>query len=170
MKKFAVLFITVMMLFSISAWAQETTERNYAPEAGTGWMTVDIHGEPVELEFTEASKGLSGTTYVFESKAYRVSIVFDRQIKAGEAMGENAINSIEIVSHTASTSGYYFTKKTKDVPVDCEVMLEKKAEDGIWQGTFRVMAHTADRWLGDMKPGLIADLALENGEFCFCEE
>lgn len=168
MKKLAALLLTMMLLFTAAAFAEK--ERNYEPEAGTGWMTVDIHGEPVELEFVEASKGLSGNTYVFQSEEYRVSIVFDRKIEAGKEMGENAINSIEVLSYTGQTAGYYFTKKSKDASVDCSVMMEKKAEDGLWQGTFRVMAHTADRWLGDMKPGLIQDLAFENGEFCFCEE
>ena len=47
--------------------------------------------------------------------------------------------------------------------------MEKIDEDGLWQGTFSVTVNSADRWLGDMKPGIIAELELENGEFCFCE-
>lgn len=170
MKKLIVLFLTTVMLLGVSAFAEKNEKRNYEPEAGQGWMTVNIYGEPVELEFAEASKGLSGTTYIFQSEQYRVSIVFDRKLEVGKEMGENAINSIEVLSYTDATSGYYFTKKSKETPVDCEVMLEKKEDNGLWQGTFRVMVHTADRWLGDMKPGLIEDLAFENGEFCFCEK
>lgn len=47
--------------------------------------------------------------------------------------------------------------------------MEKIDEDGIWQGTFSVTVLSADRWLGDMKPGIIAELEFENGEFCFCK-
>ncbi len=87
----------------------------------------------------------------------------------GVTAGENSINSIEILSHVTETSGCYFTKKSSRNNVDSEVTLEKMDEDGLWQGTFRVTATAADRWLGDMKPGIIAELKLENGEFCFCE-
>ena len=84
-------------------------------------------------------------------------------------MGENSINSIEVQSHVDTTSGYYFSKKSGDVSVNSEVTMEKVDEDGLWQGTFSVTVLSADRWLGDMKPGIIAELEFENGEFCFCE-
>lgn len=169
MKRIMALLLAVMFVCSFAAFAEETAERNYAPEAGTGWMAVEIHGKPEELAFVEGTKSLSGTTYVFENEDYRISIVFDRKLEVGVTAGENSINSIEILSHVTETSGYYFTKKSSGNNVDSEVTLEKMDEDGLWQGTFRVTATTADRWLGDMKPGIIAELKLENGEFCFCE-
>ena len=68
-----------------------------------------------------------------------------------------------------NTSGYYFSKKSPSAAVDSEVTLQQGGENGIWQATFRVTVNSADRWLGDMKPGLISELPLENGEFCFCK-
>ena len=179
MKKIIAMLLAIMMLGGISAFAEETAvtedtaaieaDRNYAPESGTGWMSVDIHGEHEELTYVESVRSLSGTTYIFENDDYRVSIVFDRNLEVGVTMGENSINSIEVQSQVSATSGYYFTKKSGDVAVSSEVTMEKMDEDGIWQGAFSVTVLSADRWLGDMKPGIIAELEFENGEFCFCK-
>lgn len=173
MKKIIALLLAIMMLCGITAFAEEAAvdeaDRNYAPESGTGWMSVDIHGEHEELTYVESVRSLSGSTYIFENDDYRVSIVFDRDLEVGVTMGENSINSIEVQSHVTATSGYYFTKKSGDAAVNSEVTMEKIDEDGIWQGTFSVTVLSADRWLGDMKPGIIAELELENGEFCFCK-
>ena len=172
MKKIVTLLLAIAMLCGLAAFAEEAatdTERNYAPESGTGWMLVDIHGQTEELAYVESVRSLTGATYVFENDDYRVSIVLDRDLEAGVTMGENSINSIEIQSHLDSTSGYYFSKKSSSDVVNSEVTMEKIDEDGLWQGTFSVTVNSADRWLGDMKPGIIAELELENGEFCFCE-
>lgn len=172
MKKIVALLLAIAMLCSMTVFAlaeavEAPAERNYAPEAGTGWMIVDICGETQELAFVEAVRGLTGVTYVFENNAYSISIVLDRKLKVGETMGENAINSIEVLSHTSKTSGYYFTKKSSSVKVNSEVTMAKIDEDGLYQGTFKVDVTTADRWLGDAKPGILPVLNLTNGEFCF---
>lgn len=172
MKKFVAMMLALVMLCCMTVVAmaeavEAPAERNYAPEAGTGWMIVDVYGEPQELAFVEAVRGLTGETLVFENSAYRVSIVLDRKLKVGETMGENSINSIEVLSHVGKTSGYYFTKKSSSVKVNSEVTMAKINEDGLYQGTFKVVVTTADRWLGDTKPGIIAELDFTNGEFCF---
>lgn len=114
MKKIIALLLAIMMLCGITAFAEEAAvdeaDRNYAPESGTGWMSVDIHGEHEELTYVESVRSLSGTTYIFENDDYRVSIVFDRDLEVGVTMGENSINSIEVQSHVTATSGYYFTR------------------------------------------------------------
>lgn len=165
MKKLCAIMAIVLCLLSAFACA----EADYAPESGTGWMKVDIYGELQELSFKEVAKGMSGDTFIFENDNYTVSIIFDKKLEVGVTGGENSVKQIEVYSRLTNTSGYYFSKKSPSVSVDSEVTLQKKAEDGVWQGTFRVTVLTADRWLGDMKPGLIAELPLENGEFCFCE-
>lgn len=165
MKKLCAIFAIVLCLLTAFACA----EPDYAPESGTGWMKVDIYDEPQELSFKGISKGMSGEVFIFENETYTVSIVLDKKLEVGVTGGENSIKQIEVYSHATNTSGYYFTKKSSSASVDSEVTLQKKAEDGVWQGNFRVTVLTADRWLGDMKPGLIAELPLENGEFCFCE-
>lgn len=52
MKKIIALLLAIMMLCGITAFAEEAAvdeaDRNYAPESGTGWMSVDIHGEHEE--------------------------------------------------------------------------------------------------------------------------
>lgn len=85
-------------------------------------------------------------------------------------MGENSINSIEVQSHVTATSGYYFTKKSGDAAVNSEVTMEKIDEDGIWQGTFSVTVLSADRWLGDMKPGIIASSSLKTANSASANE
>ena len=102
MKKIVTLLLAIAMLCGLAAFAEEAatdTERNYAPESGTGWMIVDIHGQTEELAYVESVRSLTGATYVFENDDYRVSIVLDRDLEAGVTMGENSINSIEIQSH-----------------------------------------------------------------------
>ena len=85
MKKIIALLLAIMMLCGITAFAEEAAvdeaDRNYAPESGTGWMSVDIHGEHEELTYVESVRSLSGTTYIFENDDYRVSIVFDRDLE-----------------------------------------------------------------------------------------
>ena len=52
------LLLAIMMLCGITAFAEEAAvdeaDRNYAPESGTGWMSVDIHGEHEELTYVES--------------------------------------------------------------------------------------------------------------------
>lgn len=70
MKKIIALLLAIMMLCGITAFAEEAAvdeaDRNYAPESGTGWMSVDIHGEHEELTYVESVRSLSGSTYIFE--------------------------------------------------------------------------------------------------------
>lgn len=65
MKKIIALLLAIMMLCGITAFAEEAAvdeaDRNYAPESGTGWMSVDIHGEHEELTYVESVRSLSGT-------------------------------------------------------------------------------------------------------------
>ncbi|MDO4547784.1 MAG: hypothetical protein Q4D04_06800 [Clostridia bacterium] len=165
----SLILITVMMLTGSVVFAEEATQRNYAPESGSGWLVAEIYGEPVELAYTGSTKSMTGTSHAFESEDYSISIAFDRKIEVGVTMGENSVNQIELISSYTPTEGYYFTKKSSSVSVDSEVLLEKMGEDGIWQGTFRVTVNPGDRWVGDMRPGIIAGLDIENAEFCFCE-
>ncbi len=166
MKKLCTLLAIVLCLFTAFACAEEA---NYAPESGTGWMKVDIYGEPQELAFKEISKGMGGETIIFENENYSISFVLEKKLEVGVTAGENSIKQIEVFSHVTNTSGYYFSKKSPSAAVDSEVTLQQGGENGIWQATFRVTVNSADRWLGDMKPGLISELPLENGEFCFCK-
>ena len=82
MKKIIALLMALMMLCGVAALAEEAAtteeavvevERNYAPESGTGWMSVDIHGVHEELTYVESVRSLSGATYIFENEDYRVS-------------------------------------------------------------------------------------------------
>ena len=62
MKKIIALLLAIMMLCGITAFAEEAAvdeaDRNYAPESGTGWMSVDIHGEHEELTYVESVRSL----------------------------------------------------------------------------------------------------------------
>lgn len=173
MKKALIWCMLLVLALGGAARAEEVAEahvRDYEPAAGTGWMVVEIYGETIEMEYTGFTKGMTGTTYSFAGGGYTLSIMFDSKLKEGETGGENSVKQLEIVSSLSATSGYYFVKKATGKAVDSEVTLVKKDHEGLWQGTFRVMAHPGDRYLGDSKPGIIEDLLLENGEFCFRAE
>lgn len=150
--------------------AEETKEdRNYNPESGTGWLCAEINGEPVELEFKSCTKGMTGTTYSFESKEYTMAIVFNKALKVDEEMEGNAITQIEVISSVSSSAGYYFSKKTSKTDVESTVKLVQKTDEGLLQGEFSATVLTAERYVGDSKPGILPELEITAGEFCFCE-
>lgn len=151
------------------AAAEETVERNHNPEAGTGWLTVDINGEPEEFELKYVTIGLTGKTCHFESDGYTMSFILSKDLAVGETMGTNSIYQIDLLSSEEATSGYYFAKKTVKADVDSEVTLSQKTEDGLVDGTFKVTVNSAERYVGDARPGIQESLVLENGEFCFHE-
>lgn len=149
--------------------AVSSEERNYSPESGTGWMCGEINGESVEFEFTGIGKGLTGNTYNFQSEEYDLAVTFNKDLEVDKEMKENSIIQIEIMSHNEATSGYYFAKKTVRANVDSTVTLLQKTEEGLMQGEFEVTLLSADRYVGDTRPGILPELKISAGEFCFCE-
>lgn len=146
----------------------EAADRDYNPEAGAGWLAAEINDEPVEFEFESAAKGMTGTTYTFKSEKFSVSLMFNKSLEVGEEMDKNAITQIEVVSSDNASSGYYFVKKSSGQDVESTVTLEK-SEDGLVQGTFTVTVPTAERYVGDNRPGILEELVFTEGEFCFHE-
>lgn len=177
---FVVLALTTMML-GTTAFAAETetvseqsteaadAEKNYDPEEGTGWLTAKINDKEVEFEYENKTTGMTGTTYNFESDDFTLSIVFNKALEIGTEMDGNAITQIEVVSSDAASSGYYFSKKSTGNDVDSKVLLKEKSDDGLVQGEFSVKVLTADRYVGDNKPGILPELDFTDGEFCFRE-
>ncbi|MDO4274268.1 MAG: hypothetical protein Q4D16_11400 [Eubacteriales bacterium] len=143
-------------------------DRNYDPEAGTGWLAADLNEEPVEFEFDSAAKGMTGTTYTFKSENFTMTFMLNKSLEVGTEMDKNAITQIEVVSSDKASVGYYFVKKSPGQDVDSTVTLEK-SEDGLVQGTFTVTVPTAERYVGDNKPGILEQLVFTEGEFCFHE-
>ena len=45
--------------------------------------------------------------------------------------------------------------------------LKEKTDDGLLQGEFTVTVPTAERYVGDNKPGILPELKFTKGEFCF---
>ena len=150
------------------AGSEETEERNYAPESGTGWLAAKINDNPVELEFTGESKGMTGTIYSFESEDYTVNIMLNKSLKAGEAMEENAVSQIEVLSREKSSVGYYFTKKSSGTDVESTAALAETDREDLVQAEFTVTVPAAERYVGDFKPGILPELVFTEGEFCFC--
>lgn len=183
MKKImAMLALTSMLMGSCCVMAEESKpaetaveaedlkeERNYSPESGTGWLCAEINGEPVEFEFKSFTKGMTGTTYSFEGEGYTMAIVFNKALEVDETMEENAITQIEVISSLTATSGYYFSKKSSKNDVESTVKLVQKTDDGLMQGEFSVTVLSGDRYVGDSKPGILPELEITDGEFCFCE-
>lgn len=167
MKKICLILVIALLMLACGAIAEDA--RDTSPEPGTGWLDVEIHGAPVSFVYTGHAAGMTGDTYSFESDAYTLSIMFDKKLEVGVAASENAVQQIELISHDEATSGYYFTKKSSSAAVDSEVLLEQKTDEGLYQGTFKVTVHPGDRWVGDMRPGIIEDLVLDNGAFCFAK-
>lgn len=151
------------------ATAEVETEAAEGAENEKGWLTVDINGEPEEFELQFVTVGLTGKTYHFESDGFTMSIVFDQDLAVGETMGTNSIYQIDLLSSEEDSSGYYFSKKTVTADVDSEVTLSQKTDDGLLEGTFRVTVPTAERYVGDARPGMLEQLTLENGEFSLHE-
>lgn len=151
------------------ATAEEAVERNYAPEAGTGWLVAKINGEDVELEFESATKGMTGKTYSFASEEYEINLMLNKSLKVGEEMEENAITQIEVLSHVESSYGYYFTKKSPGAAVVSTVTLAETENEDMMQGEFTVTVPSGDRYVGDFRPGILPELVFTEGEFCFCE-
>ncbi len=157
------------MLLGVSAGAAEAVERDYAPEEGKGWMVVEINGEEVEFEYTGSTKGMTGTTHNFKADEYTIALVFNKKLEIGKEMETNAIAQIEIMSHATADNGYYFAKKAAGKDVVSTVTLAEAQSEDIMQGEFTVTVPTADRYVGDNKPGILPELELTEGEFCFFE-
>ena len=174
------LALTTMML-GTTAFAAETelpeaqeteaeaSERNYGPEEGTGWLVAKINDKEVEFEYESKTSGMTGTTYSFEAEDFTLSFVLNKALEVGTEMDENAITQIEVVSSDAASVGYYFSKKSTGSNVDSKVTLGEKSEDGLLKGEFSVKVLTADRYVGDNKPGILPELDFTDGEFCFRE-
>lgn len=147
----------------------EKVERNENPEEGTGWLAAKLGEEEVDLEYTGMTSGITGTTYNFDSEDYTIAIIFDKSLEVGKETETNAITQIEVMSREASSSGYYFAKKSTDSGVTSKVKLTEKTEEGLVKGEFSVTVPTADRYVGDTKPGMLPELVFTDGQFCFHE-
>lgn len=181
-KNFIAVTALVLALAGMSVTAAETTteaateaateavERNYSPEEGTGWLVVEINGTPVEFEFTGSTKGMAGQAYSFEADEYTMTLMLNKALKVGEEMDGNAITQIEIVSSETSSVGYYFIKKSPSKKVDSKVTLAENENEKVTQAGFSAVVPTAERYVGDNKPGILPQLELTEGEFCFCEK
>ncbi len=171
MRKFTCLLLVLMLFITPMALAEgeKKVERNYDPAPGEGWLYCTIYDELIEFKYVTSVKSMADTTHSFESEKYTLNLVFNKDLKVGEEMEENGLKSIEVVSSETKTAGYYAVKKSTSKNVESKVLLEKE-EEGLKQGTFHAMIHPADRWVGDLRPGIIEDLPLEEGEFCFNQE
>ena len=149
---------------------EEAVERNYSPEAGTGWLSVKINEDIVEFEYTGTQKGMTGEVHSFEAEKFSMLLMFNKKLEIGTEMETNAITQIEIMSSESSSNGYYFTKKSSSADVASKVLLAEAASEDITQGTFEVVVLTAERYVGDNKPGILPQLDLTEGEFCFYPE
>lgn len=166
MKKSFLALLLVLMLIVPCALA-ETVEKNYEPEEGTGWLTCTIAGEEVEFTYVSSVKGITGTTHSFEADGFTMAIEFNSALEVGVAMTPNAIKSLEIVSASQTSRGYYYVKKTTSEDLVSEVLLETMTDEGLMHGTFSATAHPAERYVADVLPGILEDLFIEMGEFCF---
>lgn len=165
MKKLLMLVLALMLCMAC-ALAEAPVERNYAPEAGTGWLYCTINDEVIEFTYTGFTKSMADVTYSFASDKYTMNVIFNKKLEVGVEMTVNAVKSLELISSDGATAGYYLVKKSTSKDVDSDVLLTKN-EDGLMAGTFRVMVHPIERFVGDMRPGMIQDLELSAGEFCF---
>ncbi len=180
-KRLLVMLALTTMMLGTTAFAAETelpeaqeteaeaSERNYDPEEGTGWLVAKINDKEVEFEYESKTSGMTGTTYSFEAEDFTLSFVLNKALEVGTEMDENAITQIEVVSSDAASVGYYFSKKSTGSNVDSKVTLGEKSEDGLLKGEFSVKVLTADRYVGDNKPGILPELDFTDGEFCFRE-
>lgn len=180
-KRLLVMLALATMMLGTTAFAAETelpeaqeteveaSERNYDPEEGTGWLVAKINDKEVEFEYESKTSGMTGTTYNFEAEDFTLSFVLNKALEVGTEMDENAITQIEVVSSDAASVGYYFSKKSTGSNVDSKVTLGEKSEDGLLKGEFSVKVLTADRYVGDNKPGILPELDFTDGEFCFRE-
>ena len=150
--------------------AEETVERNYSPEEGTGWLSVKINDEVVEFEYTGTQKGMTGSVHSFEADRFSMLLMFNKKLEIGTEMETNAVTQIEIMSSQTDSSGYYFSKKSSSTDVTSKVLLAEATSEEITQGTFEVVVLTADRYVGDTRPGILPQLDLTEGEFCFYPE
>lgn len=182
-RKVTGLLVLAVMLMSAMAAAQaeeategasevtsEAAERNYSPEAGTGWLTAQLGDETIELTYEGSTNGMTGKTYSFTSEDFDINLMLNKSLKAGETMEGNAITQIEVLSHETSSTGYYFIKKSSGTDVTSTVTLAETDDENILQGEFSVTVPSADRYVGDFKPGILPELEFTDGEFCFCEE
>ncbi|MEF9974382.1 MAG: hypothetical protein RR893_10710 [Clostridia bacterium] len=169
-KVMALLLMLVLMTGSVALAAPVQTEKNYAPEAGTGWLTGKIGTHDLTFAYTDCVSGIGGEhTYTFDCEEGTLRIKFNKKLEVGVEMAENALKSAEFNSNMGDSRGYYAVSKSTKVDVNCKVLLEKKTEDGLYQGTFTVVIPSCDRTIGDTRPGSLESITLETGEFCFQE-
>lgn len=162
-----IVFMFILLVSLSSVCAEETkTPPNYDVAEGEGWLICTIQGEEVTFKYDNSTRNMTDTVHNFSSDEYKLRIVFSK-LEIGVKMEENAIKSIELVSSANATSGYYAIKKSRTTDVISEVLLEEPVKPEIIQGKFSAVITPADRWVGDLRPGIIAELALEDGEFCF---
>lgn len=161
------LFFTIIIIFKTMTVFAENPEKNYEPDRGEGWLTCVINDTVQEFEYINSVKSMTNVQHNFNSEDYTLSFSLDKKIKIGETMSLNAINSIELVSSEVSTVGYYASKKSRSVDVVSEVLLTEPTDPGIIQGQFSVVITKGDRWVGDLRPGILDTLELKDGEFCF---
>lgn len=145
------------------------TERDLDPESGSGWLTATIDGAQRELEFVSATKGMTGTVYLFQGSGYSLSLLFDKKLDVDNEVEKNSINQAEVMSSTSESSGYYFVRKGAGKEVDGKAVLLQKTDDGLFQGEFSVNIPRGDRYVGDTKPGILEVLEITDGAFCFRE-
>lgn len=167
MKKGLIILLLLLVLISVrSVYAEKEVKRNYDVAEGEGWLVCTINDEEVEFKYVGSVKSMTDTVHNFESDHYTLRIIFNK-LEIGVPVELNALKSMEMVSTVTATSGYYATKKSRTSDVDSYVLLEKPLKEGILQGGFHAVITAGDRWVGDLRPGIIAKLPLEDGEFCF---
>lgn len=98
MRKCMVALAVLMILVSSVAASADSSEKEYEPEAGEGWLICTIHHERQEFKYKDSVKSMTGVLHHFVSEQYTLSFSLDKKIKAGEPMKLNAINLIEIIS------------------------------------------------------------------------
>lgn len=167
MKRVLGLVLALLLLMTTGVLACAEDVHDMEPETGAGWLHCTIQGQQVEFTYTGSTKSMSTLTHSFASDLYTMNIVFNKKLEVGTAMTVNAIQSLELISSDNATAGYYQVKKSTSQDVDSEVLLEQPAKEGCIQGTFRIMIHPIERYVGDVRPGMIQDLELTDGSFCF---
>lgn len=164
MKKAEIVLISIMMLLMWSSAVADSSGTE--PVVEKQELRVEIQGKEEIFAYAGSTPGMSGTVYNFNSKEYSLSFIFNKKIKTGEEMNRNAFQQIEVISSNPATAGYYFVKKTIGKDNESKLLLEVQ-EKAKLKGEFSFIIHPADRWVGDLRPGMIENLEFKNGSFDF---
>lgn len=167
MKKLLLCTLTLMLLVMPFFALATETERPLRPEAGTGWLVATLEGVEYEWEYTGMVPGMGEPTFTFEGEAGPLHLKFNKALVVGEEMTPNGIKTADFTSEVATSRGYYSVSKTMKEDVECEVLMEKIDDNGIWQGTFELTVKPTDRTVADVRPGILEAIVFENGSFCF---